>query len=320
MYDKSQCAVTVNGRITEWFEVTVGVRQGCLLSPTLFNLFLDFMMDEVKSLQEHATLDERLNIDIRYADDTTLIAAVFDKLQLSTNQLIEACKKFGLKVNSSKCKVMTEEVTPITIDGEQVEAVDSFVFLGSVIPSTSDDVKRRVALANTAFGRLRKNIWTRKDIQTRLKLRLYKALILPIATYGSETWTLTKQITQNLTVFEKNCLRAILEIKLPDRVPIATLWKKAGIQNPIENTIKKQRLTWFGHVCRMNEDNVVQQMMKEDFVAKRKRGRPAKRWSDLIKEDTGLPIATANRMAKDRLRWRKNVIMKWAKPLSVVCR
>ena len=51
-------AVVVNGLLTEWFSVSVGVRQGCLLSPTLFNLFLDFVMDEIKCLQDHVTLDE----------------------------------------------------------------------------------------------------------------------------------------------------------------------------------------------------------------------------------------------------------------------
>ena len=57
-YQDTQCAVVVNGKLTEWFQVTVGVRQGCLLSPTLFNLFLDFLMKELKCLQEEITLNE----------------------------------------------------------------------------------------------------------------------------------------------------------------------------------------------------------------------------------------------------------------------
>ena len=86
--------MVVNGRLTEWFKVTVGVRQGCLLSPNLFNLFLDFLIKDLKCLQEEITLNKELGGDIRYADDTTLIAATFDLLQLSTTQLEEACRKY----------------------------------------------------------------------------------------------------------------------------------------------------------------------------------------------------------------------------------
>ena len=158
MYEKTTCTVAVDGLLTEWFSLGVGVRQGCLLSPTLFNLFLDFVMDELKCLQEHVTLDNDLNFDARYADDITLIAAVFEKLQLATNQLQEACKKYGMKIDTDKCKVVSNSHTNITIENENVENVEEFKFLGSVIPNSSLDVKRRIAAANSAFGRLKKSV------------------------------------------------------------------------------------------------------------------------------------------------------------------
>ena len=81
MYDKTTSAVVVDAHLTGWFSVNVGVRQGYLLSPTLFNLFLDFMTDEIKCLQDRVTLDEDLNFGARYADDTTLISVGFKRLQ-----------------------------------------------------------------------------------------------------------------------------------------------------------------------------------------------------------------------------------------------
>ena len=133
----------------------------------------------------------------------------------------------------------------------------------------------------------------------------------------AETWSLTKQDTRKLTVFENNCLRAILGVRLQDRVSLKKLRKKAKLEIPIEYVIKKRRLSWFGHVSRMSDDSLVKRCMKEEFVGTRKRGRPEKRWQDIIREDTGLPLATAERYAQDRLRWRQKV-NKWAKPPAEV--
>ena len=275
-------------------------------------------MDELEHLQESPTLDNHLCIDIRYADDTTLIAAVFEKLQLSTDQLQQACLKYGMKINAGKCKAISINQRPIKVDGNDVETVNDFIFLGSNVPSTTVDVKRRISLANTAFGKLKKNIWSRNDVPVTLKMRLYKALILPIAIYGAETWSLTKEDTRKLSVFENNCLRAILRIRLQDRISLKRIRKMAKLETPIENIIKKRRLTWFGHVSRLPNDSLAKRLLKEEFAGRRKRGRPEKRWQDTIREDTGLPIATAERYAQDRTRWRQKV-NKWAKPCQRVC-
>ena len=297
MYNKSSCTIIVDGKLTEWFKVAIGVRQGCLLSPTLFNLFLDFVMEELTSVQDRATFDNDLSIDVKYADDTTLIAAKFDTLQQTTQQLELACLKYGMRVNADKCKTITSDQNPLMISNSVVEAIEQFTFLGSVVPDTTSDIKRRIALANAAFGKLKNNIWSRKEISPNLKIRLYKALILPIAIYGSETWPITKQDTQKLIVFENNCLRSILNVKLQDRISMDRLRRMAKINNTIDNVICKRRLTWFGHVCRLPDESLVKRALKEDFQSKRRKGRPPKRWQDLIREDTGLPLATAERYA-----------------------
>ena len=97
----------------------------------------------------------------------------------------------------------------ISINGETVENVNSFVFLGSSVPSTTDNIKRRIALACSAFGRLKENIWIRRNVLSKLKVRLYSALILPIATYGSESWTLKSEDSKRLLVFENDCLKCL---------------------------------------------------------------------------------------------------------------
>ena len=99
MYDNVGCAVVNNGQLTEWFRVEIGVRQGCLLTPILFSLFLEFVMADVKSLCKKFKLFTNLSFDISYADDTTIMSTEFEKLQLSNEDIQAACRKWGMKLN-----------------------------------------------------------------------------------------------------------------------------------------------------------------------------------------------------------------------------
>ena len=109
-------------------------------------------------------------------------------------------------------------------------------------------------MTNSAFGSLKGSVWSRRDISTKLKLRLYNALTLSTAIYGSATWSLSQLDTKKLNMFENNSLRAILNIKLQDRVSINKIRKQAKQQNAIENVILKRRSTWFGHVCKVSDE------------------------------------------------------------------
>ena len=108
-----------------------------------------------------------------------------------------------------------------------------------------------------------------------------------------------------MSVFENNCLRAVSNIRLQDHVSINEIRKSAKQQNSIENIIGKRRLTWFGQVCRLNDETLQKRMMKEDFNKNRNSERPKDRWTDLIKEGTGLPVATAEKYANDRKKMEK---------------
>ena len=89
----------------------------------------------------------------------------------------------------TECKLLSNETDSLFIDGEEVERVVKFIFLGSVVPEVSVDVMRRIALASTAFGKLKKNVWSRNDLSLRIKSRLFYTLIIPIAIYACETWS-----------------------------------------------------------------------------------------------------------------------------------
>ena len=105
----------------------MGVTQGCLLPPVLFNSFLEYVIDELQSLDPTLRLPNEMSTEERYADDTTLIAAIFEKLSLSTAELEMACTKWGMQINASKCKVISDEDEYLTIDGVEVEHVNKLI-------------------------------------------------------------------------------------------------------------------------------------------------------------------------------------------------
>ena len=225
------------------------MRHGCLLSPSLFNLFLEFVMKGLRNLDNGIQMGEMSINNIRYADDTTLVDLVFDKLQISTNELEKACSKWGMKINPTKCKIMTADNRDITINGSPVDKVDDFVFLGSNVPSVEADVKRHTRLAAWAFGRLKRTLCTNQDISRSLKVRIYKALILPIAIYGAESWTLRQADTRQLESFEMRCLRIILGVHLMDLVKNEEIRQRLNIPNTICEEVSKRRMKWLGHVA-----------------------------------------------------------------------
>ena len=102
VHDNVTCAVVINGQLTKWFSMEICVRQGCLLLPILFSLSLEFVMTDMKSLCKEFKLDTNLSYDIGYADDTTIMSSVLEKLQISTEELRAASRKRGLKINFSK--------------------------------------------------------------------------------------------------------------------------------------------------------------------------------------------------------------------------
>ena len=150
--------------------------------------------------------------------------------------------------SGSKCRIISPNVQDdIEIDSKVVEKVTQFCFLGALIPGTTADIDKRLAIAYSSFGRLSKIVWCNSKLPIKLKLRLMYALIMPIATYACSTWTLTKKDTDKLRVFENNCLRKLLGVKLIDRVSIKILHERAGTKPVIVNFVKKQRLKVWSH-------------------------------------------------------------------------
>ena len=143
-----EATVRTEHRTTDWFQIGKGVHQGCVLSPCLFNLYAEYIMRNTGLEEAQAGLKiagRRIN-DLRYADDTTLMAKSEEELKSLLMKVKEESKNSGLKLNIQKTKIMASgPITSWQIDGKTVETVADFIFLGSKITADggcSHEIKR----------------------------------------------------------------------------------------------------------------------------------------------------------------------------------
>ena len=137
---KEATAQTVHGT-TDWFQIGKGVRQGWVLSPCLFNLYAEYIMRNtwLEEAQAEIKIAGRNINNLRYADDTTLTAESEEKLKSILMKVKVESEKIGLKLNIQKTKIMpSSPITSWHIDGETVETVADFIFLGSKIAADAD--------------------------------------------------------------------------------------------------------------------------------------------------------------------------------------
>ena len=152
LYAGQEATVRTGHGTRDWFQIGKGVRQGCILFPCLFNLYVEYIMRNAGLEEAQAgIMIARRNIDnIRHAGDTTLMAESEEELNSLLMKVKEESEKVGLKLNIQKTKIMAcSPITSWQIDGETVEAVADFLFLGSKITADGDcshEIKRRLLL------------------------------------------------------------------------------------------------------------------------------------------------------------------------------
>ena len=158
----------------------------------------------------------RRNINnLRYADDTTLMAERDEELKSLFMKVKEESEKLGLKLNIQKIKIMASgPITSWQIDGETVETVADFIFLGSKITADGDcshEIKRHLLLGRKIMTNL-DSILKSRDITLPTKVRLVKAMVFPAVMCGCESWTIRKAECRRIDVFELWCWRRLLRV------------------------------------------------------------------------------------------------------------
>ena len=158
LYAGQEATVRTGHGTTDWFQI--GKRQGCILSPCLFNLYGEYIMRNagLEEAQTGIKIARRNINNLRYADDTTLMAESEEELKSLLMKVKEESEKAGLKFNIQKTKIMASgPITSWPIDGKRVETVTDFIFLGSKITAVgncSHEIKRCLLLQRKALTNL----------------------------------------------------------------------------------------------------------------------------------------------------------------------
>ena len=159
--------------------------QGCVLSPCLFNLYTEYIIRNpgLGESQGGIKIAGRNINNLRYADDTTLMAESEEELKSFLMKVKEESEKVGLKLNIQKTKIMASSpITSWEIDGETVETVADFIFGGSKITADGDcshEIKRRLLLGRKVMTNL-DSIFKSRDSTLLTKVRLVKAMVFPV--------------------------------------------------------------------------------------------------------------------------------------------
>ena len=308
LYWHQKAAIKIHNELSPFTSIQRGVRQGCVLSPCLFNLYTEFIFRESDDLPGITIHGQNLN-NIRYADDTALIADSEENLQEIVSHVKTESSKKGLDMNIKKTKVMIISRNPtgkkikIEVDGQYLEQIEKMKYLGTLITEevkTDTELETRSNLAKSKFSEMSK-ILTSKRLKLKTKLKILNCYIFSIFTYGSEAWTLSKVLEDKIEATEMWCLRRMSNVLWRDRITNEEVLRRLGTKRQLLEKIKKRKCRYYGHIKRKN--NILTMAMEGKVKGRRPRGRPRNTWFKDIKVWTDQTAHECTKKAADRHLW-----------------
>ena len=216
----TESAVKVGGKLSSWFRVEEGVRQGSVLSPVLFGALMDWVLREALGpLSDRgvglAVGEGDRMVDLDFADDVFLVASSLADVEEAVAAVETVGGRVGLRLNPGKTVWMADEAVvgdKLKVAGVDVQRSMALVYLGSEVDvggGLAGEVARRVAAARRAFWGLRR-LWKDRRVSRSVKLRVYAAVVRGALLYATETWPARVADVRSLEVFDRWCLRRVV--------------------------------------------------------------------------------------------------------------
>ena len=230
--------VQYDGSSSDPFPIKSGVKQGCVLAPTLFGILFSLLRYAFSESEEGIYLHTRsdgsmfnlarlraktkvhkvLVREMLFADDAAIKAQTGAALQELINCFAQACSQFGLTISIKKTNILGQDVSSapsISIGDCTLDVVEDFTYLGSNISSNlslDTELNMRIGKASAAMARLTKRVWENTMLTIKSKTQVYQACVLSTLLYSCESWTLYTRQEGRLNTFHLRCLRRILGI------------------------------------------------------------------------------------------------------------
>ena len=231
--------------------------------------------------------------NLRYADDTTLVAESEEELKSLLMKVKEDSENVGSKLNIQKIKIMVSgPITSWEIDGETVETVSDFISVGSKITADGDcshEIKRCLLLGRKVMTNL-DSILKSRDITLLTKVHLVKAMVFPGVMYGCESQTVKKAECLKIDGFELWCWRRRLRVSWTARRSNQSILKEISPGCSLEGLMLKLKLQYFGHLMR-RVDSLEKTLRLGGVRVRRRRGQQRMRWLDGIMDSMDMSLS-----------------------------
>ena len=313
LYWNQTASMKTEDGYTASFPIKRGVRQGCVLSPSIFNVYTERIFRKFEDMPGIKLCGEFFN-NLRYADDTVLIAESEAELQRLVDTVKKGSLEYGLEMNTKKTKTMVvrrnvkdDTRINIKVDGVILEQVESYQYLGQLITEDGrceKEIRRRIGIAKTNFLKM-KDVLVSKSLSLMTRKKILHCYIMSTLMYAAETWVISHADWKRLEAFELWALRKMLKVSWRDKKTNEEVLRRANCKRTLKTNITKRRAKYLGHFLRRN--GIQRQLLEATTDGARRKGRPRQTWIHHVEKEMNMSYVQIVRASDDRPLFRSLV-------------
>ena len=251
-YKQSEVCVRVNGMKTKPFNVSVGLRQGCVLSPFLCITYMD-KIDKNSSSSSGVTFGKCNLRRLLFADDFALLTSNKSNFQYALDRFPDTCLNAGMKISTAKteitCLSMHSVQCSFQINEITLNHTEKFKYLGVTFLSVGrqdNELDTRIGKVSAVMRQFSRSVLLKRELCTKANLSVFRSVFVPILTYGHDCWEMTKRVRSQVQAAEMSFLRKVRGLSLLDKVKSSDICQSLNIELLLL-CIEQSQVLWYSH-------------------------------------------------------------------------